>query len=171
MIKTLDTNTTNIDTDGSLLTDPNLFTIGISGPLVNPVVKYYESPSTKLLYRSQVEIWITQDYLEARRLNGESFEETNRRYREILRKEEDLFVIQIFEDSEGRTILLMYGFGPMGTMASGCYLENVMLEDPASFESAWIIVSGNDTNQNNQVDPPDSGDTYTIVTAGENFWD
>jgi len=169
LTKIQDNNLINIDQDGSLLTDPGYFTICISGPLVNPVVKYYESSSTGILDRSQVEAWLTQDFIEARRLNGETIEDTYRIWHDI-GPYEDLFVIEIFEDSENRVVLVMYGFGPMGTVASGCYLENVILENLGDFTSSWIVVSWNDSNQNNQVDSPILGDSYEVVASGNQYW-
>ena len=62
-------------------------------------------------------------------------------------------------------------FGPMGTVASGLYLEDVVLQDPAFDDVSWMIVRWVDSNDNNLVDSPLSGDTFDVLVSGDQYWD
>lgn len=75
----------------------------------------------------------------------------------------DLFLIEMFQDSDGRHVFLVYGIGWKGTYAAGKYFHKEIYPNLKQFTDSWIIVKWEDTNGNNFVNAPGDGDTYTII--------
>jgi hypothetical protein len=74
-----------------------------------------------------------------------------------------MFVVEVYNDANNRSMLLCYGFGWKGTYAAGKYFDTMIYPNLGSFPYGWIIVEWNDTNGNGFVNNPGDGDTYTIV--------
>lgn len=80
----------------------------------------------------------------------------------------DLFLIEIFKDSEGRNVIIAYGVSGKGTYAAGKYF-NYIFPNLASYNVNWIIVKWEDTNGDGFVNAPDQGDTYTVIASSPTF--
>lgn len=164
--------TEGLDTDSGFVNQATGYPIGepgtgfvtFGGPDVNVPVCYYEfnkiTPVTWCFVpgaRGPGEPW-SQWYL----ANGNAITETAIETSESL----DLFVIEVFEDLDGRYTYLAYGTRWQGTYAAGKYFEKVVYPNLNSYTYSWIIVKWEDTNRDGFVNAPDDGDTYTLLVIG-----
>jgi len=76
----------------------------------------------------------------------------------------DMFIVELFTDSDGRYVLIVYGIGWRGTFAAALYFDKQMWPDIQHHYYSWYIVSWTD-NGNGRVDEP-GADTYTVVAHG-----
>ena len=77
-----------------------------------------------------------------------------------------MFVIEVYEDGDGKIILLCYGFGWKGTYAAGKYFHTEVHPDLVSYPYQWVIVKWEDGNGDGFVNAGADGDVYTLVAAG-----
>jgi hypothetical protein len=80
---------------------------------------------------------------------------------------EDIFVVQVVIDSDGRYVLIMYGMTWRGTWASAKYYKNILEPSIGTFSLQYYIVRWRDStfgDSNNQI--PDAGDTYSLLAQG-----
>jgi hypothetical protein len=84
----------------------------------------------------------------------------------VINHGEDMFVIEVYHDGDGRHVMLCYGFGWKGTYAAGKYFDNVIYPNLASYDVSWIIVKWQDANGDGFVNNPGDGDTYTVIASG-----
>jgi len=84
----------------------------------------------------------------------------------VINHDQDMFVIEFFEDQAGRFFMICQGFGWKGTYAAGKYFERVLYPSLESSQEGWFIVKWVDTNGNGFVNGPNEGDTYTLIAAG-----
>jgi hypothetical protein len=77
-----------------------------------------------------------------------------------------MFVIEAYKDGSNRPIMLCYGFGWKGTYAAGKYFDQVIYPGIDSYTSSWVIVHWEDTNGDGFVNPPNDGDSYTVIATG-----
>lgn len=164
--------TEGLDTNGDFVNQqlgkpiggPYISIISFGGPMVNVPVYYYEvNKIAPVLYCGvpgavgKDEPW-SQWYL----ANGSAITETALR----IDKQNDLFLIETFQDSEGRYIFITYGIGWKGTYAGGKYFDKRIFPNLAEYPYEWIIVKWEDTNKDEFVNAPDDGDTYIFLAAG-----
>jgi hypothetical protein len=129
------------------------------GPLVNGPVKYYEAnriaEGTPAYYGK---VGGVQSYLKSSDdsvLAGINPTSTH-----------DMFIIEIFEDSQGRTVIIVYGLAGRGTLAGALYfVDNAdYFEGKSGF---WIYEWTDNPTDGTQMHPdPPSTDTYSLVTSG-----
>ena len=79
---------------------------------------------------------------------------------------QDMFVIEVFKDSDGRYQMIFQGFGWKGTYAAGKYFNEIVCNSLSAYDSAWIIVRWQDSNGDGFVNSPSDGDTYTVIGTG-----
>jgi hypothetical protein len=75
----------------------------------------------------------------------------------------DMFVVEMYQDRDGRYMMLCYGFGWKGTYAAGKYFLTSIYPSLQSHSESWIIIKWEDTNGNGFVNTEREGDTYTIL--------
>jgi len=156
-----DTDSEHIDPDGhpnSVTVPPGSTFVASGGPLVNGPVRYYEinratenTPAYFAYESGQYKFKKTSDNSELATLTPTP---TN-----------DMFIIQIFTDSEGRKIILIYGFAGRGTLAGALKF----VDDPAFFEGKegfWIYEwTDGPSGVPEHPDPPGT-DIYDPVISG-----
>ncbi len=76
-----------------------------------------------------------------------------------------MFVIELYSD--GRNVMLCYGFGWKGTYAAGKHFDTKIYSNFESYQYSWIILQWEDTNGDGFVNTATDGDTYTIVATGQ----
>ena len=85
-------------------------------------------------------------------------------WRSDVNADEDYFLIEVFRDGRGRTVIIIYGFGWKGTLAAGKYFDRELsglLED----EDAWIVGRWEDSNMDGFVNGPSDEDNYSIIAT------
>jgi hypothetical protein len=139
--------------------------VSFGGPIVNPVVKYAESDSTLGPDRTPIKYSTSGQNCVFQHWNGNSISGATLPF-SVINHDQDMFVIETYEDGAGRNILLCYGFGWQGTYAAGKYFEGEIFPNLESFAYSWIIVKWQDTNGDGLVNHPGQGDTYTLIAQG-----
>jgi len=165
----LTTCTEGVDTDPAFVNQStgkpsgtdSIITFG--GPIVNPIVKYSESENTPIEDRAPIRYAWAPGGGRFEYWNGTIIPNTEFTTWYASR---DMFLIETFQDGDGRLILIMYGYGWRGTYAAGKYFEKNIYPNPESHKVAWLICKWEDTNMDNFVNAPDEGDTYTVIAAG-----
>jgi parallel beta-helix repeat protein len=79
---------------------------------------------------------------------------------------EDMFVLETFQDPDGRFVVILQGFGWKGSYAAGKYFDRVVFPELGSYCFGWIIVKWDDSNSDGYVNAPGDGDTYTLIATG-----
>lgn len=150
-------------TTGEPTRDQGTGIVSFGGPVVNVPVYYYELNKIAPVVWGGVpgavgpgEPW-SHWYL----ANGTSITETAVEISDVL----DLFLIEVFEDSDGRYVFIAYGLGWKGTYAAGKYFEEIIYPNLDSFRTGWIIVQWEDANDNGYVDKPGGGDSYKRIAS------
>jgi hypothetical protein len=79
----------------------------------------------------------------------------------------DVFIMEVFTDSAGRTVYTILGRSWGGTLAGFEYVVNFVLKNPSSYTSAWYVYRWQDAASGVSANAiPDPGDTYTQLAAG-----
>jgi hypothetical protein len=79
----------------------------------------------------------------------------------------DVFVIEILQDANGRTIVILYGLTYLGTWAAAWYFKYVIYPNISSYTHSYYVVRWTDASSGSYADyTPDTGDTYTILAQG-----
>ena len=164
--------TEGLDTDVAFVNQATGEAIGVAetgivsfgGPFVNPIVKYAETTSTTA---NQAPIRFQtngSDYLFTYS-NGTPVPDATLPM-SVINDDQDMFVIEVYRDSNERNLMLSYGFGWQGTYAAGKYFDQMIYPDLAAYNISWIIVKWEDTNGNGFVNNPADGDAYTVIAYG-----
>ena len=113
------------------------------GPLVNSLVYYYELNRVSPVYwqltgswTTGTESWYTRD--------GAPIPGATMSVQTLLGGHGDMFLVEVFQDANGNTVLAAYGFGGRGTFASGYYFKSVISPNLASYGHAWYIFQWTD---------------------------
>jgi hypothetical protein len=82
----------------------------------------------------------------------------------------DIFIMEAFTDSAGRTVFTIYGLNWDGTLAAFEYVVNFVLQTPSNYPASWYVYTWQDatsscTNANNAIPDPQC-DTYTQIASG-----
>jgi len=139
--------------------------VSFGGPMVNPLVKHVESDQTPptdrapIRYRGEGGMCIFQRW-DGQYIPGASLPAS------VINEDQDMFVIETYEDGHGRYFLLCYGFGWKGTYAAGKYFHTEVFPNLASYHYPWVIVKWQDRNGDGFVNTGADGDVYTLVATG-----
>ena len=124
-------------TTGRPLVSGNL--VLVAGPLANKVTGYYQSQSLTVAFR-----WGN--------INGVSYAQIVNRGQVLAQMREneigtgkDIFVVQTIRDSDGRLVLMLWGIGAQGTLASGIWFVS-NYSTMGSFSNSIYVYSWADTN-------------------------
>jgi len=162
----LDTKTSFVNqTNGKPVGASGTGIISFGGPMVNLVVIYAESNNTTLPDKAPIKFHNDNGLLSFQYSNGSAVSGTSMQGG-IVSTNQDMFVIETFQDGGGRYIMLCYGFGWKGTYAAGKYFYTIIYPNLGSYNEAWIVVKWDDTNNNGFVNAPGDGDTYTMIAKG-----
>jgi hypothetical protein len=139
--------------------------VSFGGMIVNPVLKYAESGGTPAEDRAPIRFHDEGGVYYFQRGNGEGIPGASLPI-SVINGGEDMFVIEVYKDGEGRYEMLCYGFGWKGTYAAGKYFHTEIYPNLYAYDVGWIIVKWEDTNGDGFVNNPGNGDTYTIIALG-----
>jgi len=160
-----DTNTAINATSGRPSGDWDLI-FSIGGPGINSVSYYYETTSA------------TADKAPIRfSMNATHYVWTNRTDDEVLAVlrsscnvppgTNDVFVIQVLRDADGRLVAIMYGTHYTGTWGAAEYFKFTVYPTISSWTDSYYIVQWTDAASGASANLlPDSGDTYAILAQG-----
>ena len=84
----------------------------------------------------------------------------------VINNDQDMFVIEVYRDGDGRYFMLCYGFGWKGTYAAGKYFDQIVYPDIENYEVGWIIIKWQDSDGDGFVNNPGDGDAYTLIASG-----
>jgi hypothetical protein len=152
-------------TTGEPMGEPGTMILTFGGPFVNPIVKRAEDGSTLAEDRAPVKFYNGGDTFYYQYSNGTNIPGAELPVSKI-NKDEDLFIIERYLDSEGKIITICYGFGWKGTYAAGKYFEEEIYPKLGTYTSSWIVIHWEETNGDGFVNEPGSGDTYTVIARG-----
>jgi len=169
----LTTYTEGLDTDGAYvnqITGRPMGAVGegivsFGGPVVNPVVRYAESGGTPAEDRAPIRFHDEGGVYYFQHWNGEGIPGASLPIA-VINGGQDMFVIEVYKDGDGRNEMLCYGFGWKGTYAAGKYFEGAVYPNLTSYDVNWIIVKWEDTNGDGFVNGPRDSDTYTTIATG-----
>lgn len=150
---------------GTAVGDPGAGIISFGGPVVNPMVKYAEASTTPRLDRAPIRFSSRWGSYFFRRWDGSSIPGADLPANKV-GENEDMFVIEVYEDGGGRYIFLCYGFGWKGTYAAGKYFLTEIHPNIESYPCGWIIVKWEDANGDGFVNAEADGDAYTVIATG-----
>jgi outer membrane protein assembly factor BamB len=167
VVEGIDTDAAFVDqTSGKPLGDAGSGLISFGGPIVNPVVKYAESNTTTTTDRAPIKFYQNAETLYFQLRDGTSITGANLPS-SVINNNQDMFVIEVYRDGDGRNEMLCYGFGWKGTYAAGKYFDTEICPNFNSYPYSWIIVKWEDTNGNGFVNTAADGDTYTVIATGQ----
>ena len=139
--------------------------ISFGGPIVNPIVKYAESGSTPIADYAPIRFENDVISLRFKRSDGTPITGATLPV-SVINQNQDMFVIEVYQDGNERNFMLCYGLGWKGTYAAGKYFDQIVYPNLQTYEVSWIIVKWDDTNANGFVNNPGDGDTYTLIASG-----
>jgi len=80
---------------------------------------------------------------------------------------QDVFMIEIFTDANGRTVMIMYGFTYLGTLAASTYFKFVIAPSLTTYTDSYYVYRWTDASSGVSANGiPDMGDTYIPITSG-----
>jgi hypothetical protein len=141
--------------------------ISFGGPLVNSVVAYAESEATPTEDRAPVRFQQNEETCCFQFQNGTSVPEAAL-FLSSVNGSVDMFVIETYQDSDGRNVMLGYGLGWKGTYAAGKYFDAEVYQNLTAYPYSWVIVLWHESNGNGFVNNAADGDTYTVIATSEN---
>jgi hypothetical protein len=83
----------------------------------------------------------------------------------VINHDQDMFVIEVFQDQDSRYEMIIQGFGWKGTYAGGKYFEREIYPELSSHVYNWMILKWEDTNGDDFVNNP-GVDTYSLIGKG-----
>ena len=138
--------------------------VSFGGPVVNPIVKNAESETTPQADRAPIRYYYADGVCYFQHWNGSAITGANLPIAYV-NNDKDMFVIETYQDSMGRNVMLCYGFGWKGTYAAGKFFDANIYHNLDSYKVSWVIVKWEDTNGDGFVNYPNDGDTYTVVAT------
>ncbi|MFB3890130.1 MAG: nitrous oxide reductase family maturation protein NosD [Candidatus Bathyarchaeia archaeon] len=167
--------TEGYDTDSAFVNPASGKPLGLSGngvvtfggPLVNPAVRYSELDSTQSADRAPIRFQDGGSGMLFFQFWNRTIIPSAFMLASTINHEEDMFVIEVYRDGDGKNIMLSYGMGWQGTYAAGKYFDRVIYPNLAAYNVNWVIVKWQDTNGDGFVNNPGDGDTYTQIASGK----
>ena len=150
---------------GEALGEKAVGVVSFGGPMVNPLVRRAESDSTPPADRAPIRCREKEGTCFFQRWEGQDIPGASLPV-SVISEDQDMFVIETYEDGQGRYFLLCYGFGWKGTYAAGKYFHTEVSPNLASYPYQWVIVKWKDKNGDGFVNTGADGDAYTLVAAG-----
>jgi len=167
VVEGIDTDAAFVDqATGKPLGEAGSGLISFGGPIVNPVVAYAESEETPSGDRAPVKFYQNAETCYFQRQDGTSITGANLPV-SVINNNMDMFVIEVYCDTDGKNELLCYGFGWQGTYAAGKYFDTEIYPNINLYPHSWIIVKWEDTNGNGFVNTAADGDAYTVIATGQ----
>ena len=164
VVEALDDNPAYVNqTSGAPLGSFNMISFG--GPVVNPLLAYAESGMTPAADRAPVRYQTVGDDCTFQQWDGTPIPGASLPI-SVINDDQDMFVIEVFDDIAGRHLMYCYGFGWQGTYAAGKYFETTIYPNLGLYTDGYIIVKWEDTNGDGFVNTEADGDTYTVVATG-----
>jgi hypothetical protein len=161
----LDTNGNSVNqTSGKPLGAAGMGIVTFGGWGVNPVVKYAESSGTSPADRAPIKTTIGGNTVYFQYSNGSNVPGASISF--SVTDHEDMFVIEVYKDGDGRNVMICYGVGWKGTYAAGKYFHSIIYPNRAFYNVGWVITKWQDTNGDSFVNNPGDGDTYTVIATG-----
>jgi len=150
--------------EGRPIGDSGIGIVSFGGPIVNVLVYYYEVNKMAPVIHGAVPGAARQGqpWSQWYHANGSAIVEAAI----AVDEHNDLFLIEMFEDTDGRYVFLAYGIGWKGTYAAGKYFHDVVYPSVAQSTDSWMIVKWEDTNGNGFVNAFNDGDTYIVLASG-----
>lgn len=79
----------------------------------------------------------------------------------------DIFLVEVFVDANGRTVLILYGFTWLGTLAATTYFKFTIYPSLGTYTQSYYLIQWTDAASGlSQNGMPDLGDTYTPIASG-----
>ena len=164
--------TEGLDTDAAFVNQATGEAIGeaqtgilsFGGPFINPIVKYAETTTT-IANQAPIRFQTEASNCLFTYANGTAVPDATLPM-SVINDDQDMFVIEVYRDSNERNLMLSYGFGWQGTYAAGKYFDQMIYPDLNAYDFSWIIVKWEDTNGNGFVNNPADGDVYTVIAYG-----
>jgi hypothetical protein len=141
--------------------------ISFGGPIVNPVVAYAEREATPTGDRAPLKFYQNAETCSFQLQDGTSIHGAGLSLSSI-NSNLDMFVIEVYQDSDGRNEMLCYGFGWKGTYAAGKYFDTEIYPNITAYPYSWLIVLWSDTNGNGFVNTAADGDSYAVIATSQN---
>jgi hypothetical protein len=81
---------------------------------------------------------------------------------------EDYFVLEVMEDSVGRSVYLTYGLSWKGTWAAAKFFKYAVYPDLSSYDLTYYVVKWTDAGSGSSANGiPDMGDTFEVVAEDD----
>ena len=158
-----DTNAAINATSGRPLSSiPQTLIFSIGGPGINSVSHYYETTSNAL-DRAPIRFSMNATHYIWTRRNGTEVFAAWRSSCSVPPGTNDVFVIQVLRDADGRLVAIMYGTHYTGTWAAAVYFKFVVYPNISGFADSFYIVSWIDTNGDFT---PNMGDAFISLVQG-----
>jgi hypothetical protein len=78
----------------------------------------------------------------------------------------DVFAIEVFTDTGGRTVVLMYGTTFVGTWAAAYYFKYILYPNVGTYANGYYLIRWTDATSGPSANGvPDLGDTWTILAT------
>jgi hypothetical protein len=155
----LDTNPTYVSQSSSSCGQPTVnvgqTVIAVAGREVNEVTYYYENTASPLYFNQFTNCFVNK--ATASNLDCSTPTPTS-----------DVFALEAFTDTAGRTAFIIYGRSWPGTLAGFEYVVNFVLKNPTAYTSSWYLYQWQDATSGPSANSiPDPGqDTYTQISTG-----
>jgi len=141
-----------------------IFSIG--GPGINSVSHYYET-TTNMTDKAPITFSMNATHYIWTDRNGNQVLAVLRSSCSVPPGTNDVFVIQILRDADGRLVTVMYGTHYTGTWAAAWWFKFVVYPSISSYQNRYYIVQWTDAAAGTGSNyTPDLGDTYTILAQG-----
>ncbi|MEM2099231.1 MAG: DUF2341 domain-containing protein [Candidatus Bathyarchaeia archaeon] len=153
-------------TSGKSTAAPGSALICFGGSIVNAVVAYAENEETPVKDRAPIKFHQNAEACYFKLKNGTDIAGAYLLL-SSLNNNLDMFVIEVYQDGDGRYVMLFYGFGWKGTYVAGKYFETEIYPNVTAYPHRWIIVLWSDANRNGFVNTAADGDIYTIIATDQ----
>jgi hypothetical protein len=139
--------------------------VSFGGPVVNPILSRAEDGETLVADRAPIKFYADAGTFYFQHYDGTRITDANLPV-SVINSNQDMFVIEVYRDADGRNFMICYGFGWKGTYAAGKYFDQIVYPNLYAYNCSWLIGKWEDTDGNGFVNNPADGDTYTLIAFG-----
>jgi len=160
-----DTNTAYVASSGKPIAAANTTVFVIGGGLINAASHYYQTTSVvgdqgPVALRSSPSNYTWSDR------NGTQVLLVPLSSTAVPPGTSDVFTIEVFRDSGGRLVVLMFGTTYMGTWAAAYYFKYILYPNISTYVNGYYVIRWTDATTGPSADGiPDVGDTFTILAT------